>query len=134
MAKRWVPWLASILALGPWTAGCGDLLDGGGGGGSGGAGGGCLGADAAVVGACAFDDGSCTEYRGAVDEAEARVDCSDPAYPGTFRAGECPATTKTSGGCVEPQGNGSAVNFDASISATDLQQLCDQFGGCYVGH
>jgi hypothetical protein len=117
------------LALGPWAAGCG----GGGGGGSGGAGGACAGADAPRVGACVYDDGSCTEYHGALDEAEARVDCSDPAFPGTFQAGGCPAATRTSGGCVTPKGNGSAIDFDASIPAGDLQQLCVQFGGCYFG-
>lgn len=128
MNRTWGPLLALALAL---AAGCGD--DGQNGGGNGGGAGGCLGADDALVGACVFDDGSCTEYRGRIGADEARVDCSDPAFTGTFRETECPAPTRTSGGCVEPFGGGSAVNFDASIPATDLEQLCDQFGGCYFG-
>ena len=126
MANRWGPCLGLALAL---AAGCGE--DPGNGGGGGGGGGRCLGADDPLVASCVYDDGSCTEFRGGIEPDEARVECADPAFPGTYREVECPAATRASGGCVEPLGGGSAVFFDSSIPAADFESLCDQFGGCY---
>ncbi len=122
-------WLGLGVLAGLALAGCDGVI---GDGGNGDGGGRCLGAGDPLVGACVFDDGSCAEYRGGIEVEEADVDCTDPAFPGTFQEAACPPATRTSGGCVDPLGGGTAVNYDASISATDLEQLCDQFGGCYL--
>lgn len=120
------------LALALWfsLAACGD-----GGGGGGGDEETCPGTSDVLVGACHEADGSCREYRGAIEEADARDDCT-VGDGRTFRKEACPAGANLRGSCSAPPAwdagaTGTVVAFEPRAEGYRFKVECIVLGACY---